>query len=190
MASPGDRLISATGTISPSTWQVLLLKWNSVMSFMRGASRQPDSLTRLRISSGAPQERHVSAALSFMLWHHWHCMRSIGSLPITGALVIGRRPLLFHAGRAGRRDDDGRYVLFAHQAIERGQVRGGKLLVLLQLRVGFRREILVHHVRLRGRRVIGTLHYAFERRQLIVQLDGEVQRIFAAAVLGLVQLFL
>ena len=79
MESPAPRLISAAGTISPSTWQVLELKWISVISRMRGASRQPDSLTRLRISSGAPQARQAVAVFSFMLWHHWHWMRSSGA---------------------------------------------------------------------------------------------------------------
>ncbi len=79
MESPAPRLISATGTISPSTWQVLELKWISVISRMRGASRQPDSLTRLRISSGAPHARQAVAVFSFMLWHHWHWMRSSGA---------------------------------------------------------------------------------------------------------------
>ena len=57
--SLAPKWISATGTISPSTWQVLELKWISVMSRMRGASRQPDSLTKLRTSSGAPHVIHV-----------------------------------------------------------------------------------------------------------------------------------
>ena len=54
------------------------------MSLMRGASRQPDSLTRLRMSSGAPQEWQVSADFSFMLWHHWHWMRSMGAAGFIG----------------------------------------------------------------------------------------------------------
>src|ERR1700692_4343238 len=49
------------------------------MSRRGGASAPPDSLTRLRISSGAPHARHVSAVLSFMLWHHWHWIRSSGT---------------------------------------------------------------------------------------------------------------
>src|SRR5450756_1448127 len=49
------------------------------MSRMRGASRQPDSLIRFRISRGAPHARQDSAAFSFMPWHHWHWMRSKGS---------------------------------------------------------------------------------------------------------------
>ena len=53
--SCGWRLISATGTSSPSTWQVLPENWNSVMSRSRGASRQPESLTLSFSSSGAPQ---------------------------------------------------------------------------------------------------------------------------------------
>src|SRR5580704_2261562 len=84
MESPGPRLISAAGTISPSTWQVLALKWISVMSWMRGASRHPDSLTRLRMSSGAPQARHAVAVFSFMLWHHWNWMRSSGAASVMG----------------------------------------------------------------------------------------------------------
>ena len=74
------RLISATGTISPSTWQVLVPKWISVMSRMRGASRQPESLTRFRMSSGAPQARQVSACGGFWVWHHSQTMRCIGSI--------------------------------------------------------------------------------------------------------------
>ena len=58
--SPWARLISATGTSSPSTWQVLLENLNSVMSRSRGASFQPESLTRLRASSGAPHVPHVA----------------------------------------------------------------------------------------------------------------------------------
>src|SRR5258708_4259895 len=49
------------------------------MSLMRGASRQPDSLTRLRISSGAPQAQHASADFSFCAWHHSQVMRASGS---------------------------------------------------------------------------------------------------------------
>src|SRR5690348_10582286 len=58
-ASPWAMFISATGTISPSTWQVLLPKCISVMSRRRGASRQPDSLTRFLMSSGAPQAQQL-----------------------------------------------------------------------------------------------------------------------------------
>ena len=50
----GERVISATGTSSPSTWQDEDPKWNSVMSRSRGASRHPESDTRLRTSRGAP----------------------------------------------------------------------------------------------------------------------------------------
>src|ERR1051326_3963699 len=81
------------------------------MSRMRGASRQPDSLTRLRMSSGAPQERHASAALSFMLWHHWHWMRSIGSAAM-GAFVICELSLISYRKRwRGRPAQVGRPML-------------------------------------------------------------------------------
>src|SRR5436305_12366521 len=78
--SPCPRLISATGTISPSTWQVLVPNWISVMSRMRGASRHPESLTRFLTSSGAPHDRHAVAVPGFWLLHHWHSMRTSGSL--------------------------------------------------------------------------------------------------------------
>ena len=45
-ASPWASASSATGTISPSIWQVEFEKWNSVMSRSRGASVHPESLTR------------------------------------------------------------------------------------------------------------------------------------------------
>ena len=75
--SPWPRVISATGTSSPSTWQTLLPNRNSVMSFSRGASRQPESETRFVASSGAP---HVTQLVppSFWVWHHWHSIRSTG----------------------------------------------------------------------------------------------------------------
>ena len=69
-ASPGPRLISATGTSSPSTWQVLLEKRNSVMSRRRGASRQPESETLLRSSCGAPQVRQLTVPGGFCDLHH------------------------------------------------------------------------------------------------------------------------
>src|SRR5262249_18789380 len=82
--SPSARLISATGTSSPSTWQLLLENLNSVMSRSRGASFQPESLTRLRASSGAPQVPHVVCPESFWALHHWHSIRSMRAESTTG----------------------------------------------------------------------------------------------------------
>jgi hypothetical protein len=65
-------LISATGTSSPSTWQVLPENRNSVMSRSRGASRQPESLTLSCSSSGAPQVWQLVVPGWFWAWHHWH----------------------------------------------------------------------------------------------------------------------
>src|SRR4051794_27513009 len=45
------------------------------MSFSRGASRHPESLTRLATSSGAPQCSQLVAADAFCPWHHWHSIR-------------------------------------------------------------------------------------------------------------------
>ena len=82
--SPWARLISATGTSSPSTWQVLLENLNSVMSRSRGASFHPESLTRLRASSGAPQVAQVVWPASFCALHHWHSIRSMPAEGSTG----------------------------------------------------------------------------------------------------------
>src|SRR5215472_16626397 len=68
--SPCARLISATGTISPSTWQVELEKRNSVMSRNLGASVQPESDTTFRWSSGAPQVLQLVRPGSFCALHH------------------------------------------------------------------------------------------------------------------------
>src|SRR5262249_34203383 len=76
--SPPPRLISATGTTSPSTWQVDLPNWISVMSLIRGASRHPESLTRSLMSRGAPQERQERAVGSFWVWPHWQTRRCSG----------------------------------------------------------------------------------------------------------------
>ena len=64
-ASPGASASSATGTISPSTWQVELENRNSVMSRSRGASLQPESETRFFLSSGAPQVVQLVRSGSF-----------------------------------------------------------------------------------------------------------------------------
>ena len=96
--SPWARLISATGTSSPSTWQVLLENLNSVMSLSRGASFQPESLTRLRASSGAPQVPQVVCPLSFWALHHWHSIRSMSREGSTMSSPGGRG-----ACRSGRK---------------------------------------------------------------------------------------
>jgi hypothetical protein len=75
-ASPCASVSSATGTSSPSTWQAEFENRNSVMSRSRGASRQPESLTTSRTSSGAPQAMHDLAPGSFWTLHHWHSTRS------------------------------------------------------------------------------------------------------------------
>jgi len=75
-ASPCVSAISATGTSSPSTCTVELANRNSVMSRSRGASRQPESLTMFRTSSGAPQVKQDVAPGAFCSRHHWHSMRS------------------------------------------------------------------------------------------------------------------
>src|SRR5207253_6798880 len=97
--SPWPRAISATGTISPSTWQLLCPKWNSVMSRRRGASRHPESLTRFLTSSGAPHVSQVLAVGRFWLLHHWHSIRCAvsiaqepNSLRPSPASVSYRRP--------------------------------------------------------------------------------------------------
>ena len=56
---------SATGTISPSIWQVELENRNSVMSRSRGASVQPESETTFSLSSGAPQVPQLVRSASF-----------------------------------------------------------------------------------------------------------------------------
>ena len=76
-ASPWARASSATGTISPSIWQVELENRNSVMSRSRGASAQPESETRFFVSSGAPQVKQLVRSVSFWALHHWHSIRSI-----------------------------------------------------------------------------------------------------------------
>ena len=76
-ASPWASASSATGTISPSIWQVELEKRNSVMSRRRGASAQPESETRFFLSSGAPQVKQLVRSGSFWALHHWHSIRSI-----------------------------------------------------------------------------------------------------------------
>ena len=68
--SPCARASSATGTISPSIWQVELENRNSVMSRSRGASAQPESVTRSFVSSGAPQVRQFVRPVSFWALHH------------------------------------------------------------------------------------------------------------------------
>ncbi len=42
------------------------------MSRSRGASRQPESLTLFRSSSGAPQVWQLVVPGWFWAWHHWH----------------------------------------------------------------------------------------------------------------------
>ena len=80
-ASPWASAISATGTISPSIWQVELENRNSVMSRSRGASAQPESETRFFRSSGAPQVKQLVRSGSFWALHHWHSIRSISDRP-------------------------------------------------------------------------------------------------------------
>ena len=75
--SPWASAISATGTISPSIWQVELENRNSVMSRSRGASAQPESVTRSFLSSGAPQVVQLVRPVSFWALHHWHSIRSM-----------------------------------------------------------------------------------------------------------------
>src|SRR5215467_12689998 len=106
--SPAPSAISATGTISPSTWQVLRPKWISVMSRRRGASRQPESLTRFLMSSGAPHVKQLRASGAFWLLHHWHSTRVPVSNPIslpdwllvpTGCALLDRPPHLLRCER-------------------------------------------------------------------------------------------
>ena len=59
-----------TGTSSPSTWATELANRNSVMSRNRGASRQPESLTRFLPSSGAPQLTQDAVPGAFCTRHH------------------------------------------------------------------------------------------------------------------------
>jgi len=81
MRSLPPRLISATGTISPSTWQELPSpKRTSVMSRRRGASRHPESLTRFLTSSGAPHAWHDVAFVGFCTLHHEQTRRWSGSI--------------------------------------------------------------------------------------------------------------
>src|SRR5262245_3018144 len=68
--------MSATGTSFPVTWHVLLPKWNSVRSVMRGASRQPESVTTFRASSGAPHRAQVVLDGSFCARHQLQTTRS------------------------------------------------------------------------------------------------------------------
>src|SRR6516162_1365244 len=75
--SPGASASSATGTISPSIWQIELEKRNSVMSRSRGASAQPESDTLSLTSSGAPQVVQFVRPNSFWALHHWHSIRSM-----------------------------------------------------------------------------------------------------------------
>jgi hypothetical protein len=46
------------------------------MSRSRGASRQPESLTLSRSSSGAPQVWQLVVPGWFWAWHHWHWINS------------------------------------------------------------------------------------------------------------------
>ena len=82
-ASPWARASSATGTSSPSIWQVELEKRNSVMSRSRGASAQPESETRSFLSSGAPHWKQLVRSGSFWALHHWHSIRSIADRPFS-----------------------------------------------------------------------------------------------------------
>ena len=68
--SAGSRLISATGTVSPSIWIELEAKWTSVRSRSRGAWRHPASLTASRWSSGAPQRSQLAVPTGLSAWHH------------------------------------------------------------------------------------------------------------------------
>ena len=53
--SSGARPMSVTGTYRPSTWQVERPNWIRAMSRIGGCSSHPESLTRSRTSTGAPQ---------------------------------------------------------------------------------------------------------------------------------------
>src|SRR5258707_587735 len=70
------------------------------MSRSRGASAQPESVTRSFLSSGAPQVVQLVRPVSFWALHHWHSIR-----PIRTALHY------FHAIRPpGRRGVQGEPV--------------------------------------------------------------------------------
>ena len=91
------------------------------------------------------------------------------------------KPTLFHLDRGN--------VGIAHLFVERRQVAVQQLLQLLQFGIGLRGEIFIHLLLLPRGRGVALLDGALERRQLVIQLDREVERIFAGLQLGLVERF-
>ena len=75
-----------------------------------------------------------------------------------------------------------------NQLIERRQIHAHQSIQRLQIRIHLGRQIFVNHVRLRGRWIVGTLHRPHHVSQLVIELDREIQRIFAGAVFGLVEI--
>src|SRR4051812_31694616 len=87
------------------------------------------------------------------------------------------------AGR-GRRglDDDKGNVRGACERVEALEVIRHHLIELPELRVDLRSQLFVERVGLLGRLRVGARDDATERRQLVVEPDGIVQRVLAALV--------
>src|SRR5437879_5697151 len=67
--SPAASLTGIAGTISPSSSQLEFEKPNVVVSRIRGAERQPDSVTTSLTSSGAPHVSQLVAPTGFCELH-------------------------------------------------------------------------------------------------------------------------
>src|SRR3989442_12553975 len=116
-----------------------------------------------------------------------------GGLAARGRLIAGLLILKPSPGRRGRTAL--RVVRLSSQALQGFQFGRGELLVhsrkvslnrgveLRFLRSQLVAEFFKHGVSARDRFAIAGLDHALQRGQLVVQLDGEIERILAAAVL-------
>ena len=93
-------------------------------------------------------------------------------------------------GRLRRLGIDGVHLLALQRGIQPRQLDLHRRVHLLQLLLELGRQLLEHLVGLIGRPMVGALDDAHQRRDLVVQPDRIVQRILAAAIAHLVDLFL
>ena len=82
------------------------------------------------------------------------------------------------------------HILVAHELVECRHLGLHDLGQLRQLSVDLYDQFVVNRIRLIGRRSISALHYAGQRRQFVIEPDGEIQGILTAPVFRLIQTLL
>src|SRR3954447_19848779 len=88
MPSPGASAKSATGTWVPSICTRDWPNWIRAMSRTAGCSTQPDRVTAVRTSSGAPQRAQLEVASGVGIRQYWQVSCPLGALVTAGSLGV------------------------------------------------------------------------------------------------------